>query len=109
MIIALAVNEKRETESYSSASGFLWFDTGSEEADYAENAGNSRENAKLLGDIGAEELIVKEIGCADVNRLRGFQITVYKSETGIVKDDLSLFKAGKLSIIRTGDCDSGCK
>ena len=120
MIIAYPVDwnnglESRISEDFAEADSFILFDTETGKMENAVHmrgksiADSSRKAALLISESGAEAVVVKLIGCAAVNRLRGLGVTAYTSRSGILKDDIELCRSDKLTAIRAGECDNSCK
>ncbi|PLX69250.1 MAG: hypothetical protein C0602_07495 [Denitrovibrio sp.] len=119
MIIIFAIEDDKGLESlisseFSDTPCFYWVNVETEESGCIDNRGrhvddSGKASAKQVGDLEAEAIVVKEIGCAAVNRLRGAGVTAYLAQADIIKDNLEMFNSGKLSVIRAGECDSSCK
>ncbi|MGD9808019.1 MAG: NifB/NifX family molybdenum-iron cluster-binding protein [Deferribacterales bacterium] len=101
-------------KDFADAPTFLWFDTETGGHGFADNDGcgedDGGKSAVLsASETGVETVIVKEIGCAAVNRLRGHRIDAYASKGGTISEDIELFKANALRRIFAGECDGSCK
>lgn len=106
--------ESRIFPDFWKAPAFFWYDTETEDYGTASNDGYEEDDygkisAESAGDLGAEVIIAKEIGCAPVNRLRGFGVEAYFSKGETVMENIKLFQQQNLRRMFSGECDGSCK
>ena len=99
-------------EEFAVASGFYWVQTDTGKSGYVDNECTDdygKTAAQVLGELGAEAVVVRNIGCAAVNRLRGKSVDAYYADGGSVQENVDKCGAGQLRLIRSGECDNSCK
>jgi predicted Fe-Mo cluster-binding NifX family protein len=87
---------------FGSAPGFALFDTDTEEITEITNQDADHEHGKCsplraLSGLSIDSVIVGGIGAGALNKLIEMGASVYKAENGSIKDNLFLFREGRLN------------
>ena len=109
MIIAIPIEGKNlETnvcQSFGRTPYFLIFDTDTKESEFIDNSaatstgGAGIKAAQIIVDNKAEVLLTPRLGANAADTLKAADIEIYKTTSGLAKENIDAFIAGELSIL----------